>query len=553
MKNKQKYKAWVSLLLFVVISLVIYGISQKYYYREDLTAEGRYSLSENTYHFLKNINDDYEAEIFLTGELPYGFYKLQQATIEIIEELDRATPRKISHSLPKIETEKPETVAELTQRGIPYTSVNIKDKKGRLTQQLLFPALVLHNKEKEIVIPLLQNNPSLSGQENLNQSIANLEYELMNGLRMLEQKQFPTVAFLEGHGELSAAQTIDFAKSLAENYQVVRTKAEDINTNLAVLIIAQPRENFPENDKFAIDQYIMKGGKVLWLIDEVQVSKDSLRNNQAAMAFYKPLNIEDQLFTYGVRINPKLVLDRNADLVKINTALKGEPPRFTPLAWAYEPLLETNPFHPITKGLSPVRAIFANTIDTLSSETIEATPLLRTSTATRLENVPRLIEMKEIALMQETNFYNKANVLVGVLLEGKFPSIFKGRLAYTENTHFKKESPHSKMVVIADGNIIKNENRGSGETMQFLPLGFNPDYQYTHGNKTFLLNVIDYLCDDEGWLSLRNKEYTPATLHKAKAREERTFWQTINVLSPLLLVLLIGLGYTLYRKNKYSK
>lgn len=553
MKNKQKYKAWVSLLLFVVISLVIYGISQKYYYREDLTAEGRYSLSENTYHFLKNINDDYEAEIFLTGELPYGFYKLQQATIEIIEELDRATPRKISHSLPKIETEKPETVAELTQRGIPYTSVNIKDKKGRLTQQLLFPALVLHNKEKEIVIPLLQNNPSLSGQENLNQSIANLEYELMNGLRMLEQKQFPTVAFLEGHGELSAAQTIDFAKSLAENYQVVRTKAEDINTNLAVLIIAQPRENFPENDKFAIDQYIMKGGKVLWLIDEVQVSKDSLRNNQAAMAFYKPLNIEDQLFTYGVRINPKLVLDRNADLVKINTALKGEPPRFTPLAWAYEPLLETNPFHPITKGLSPVRAIFANTIDTLSSETIEATPLLRTSTATRLENVPRLIEMKEIALMQETNFYNKANVLVGVLLEGKFPSVFKGRLAYTENTHFKKESPHSKMVVIADGNIIKNENRGSGETMQFLPLGFNPDYQYTHGNKTFLLNVIDYLCDDEGWLSLRNKEYTPATLHKAKAREERTFWQTINVLSPLLLVLLIGLGYTLYRKNKYSK
>lgn len=537
----------------MIAGSVIYWISQTYYYRIDLTKERRYSLSQNTYDFLKDLNHDYEAEIYLSGELPYGFHKLQQATIEILEELDRETSQDISYVLPEIEPDNPKTVEQLTQRGLKYTSVNIKDKEGRLTQQLLFPALILHNQEKEVVIPLLQNNPALSGQENLNQSIANLEYELVNGLRMLEQEKLPTVAFLEGHGELLPAQTIDFATSLSENYNVIRATSQNLDTLIDALIIAKPNKDFPEDDKFSIDQYIMNGGKVLWLVDEVRVSKDSLRANQQVTAFYKPLNIEDQLFTYGIRINPQLVLDRNSDLVKVNTALKGEQPRFTALPWAYEPLLETNPFHVITKGLSPVRAVFANSIDTLSLQDIEPTPLLRTSTSTRLENVPRLIQMQEISRMQKPNFYNQSNITVGVLLEGNFSSVFKGRLAYTQQKNYKDKSSFNKMIVIADGDIIKNETRGSRASMQFLPLGYNIDYKYVHGNKTFLLNAIDYLCDDEGWLELRNKEYTPATLQKTKARAERTYWQLINVLFPLLFILIVGFVYSFYRKKKYSK
>lgn len=553
MSFSRTYKPLISLLLFLVTALCFYWFSQYHYYRIDLTKDGRYSLSENTHHFIKNITDDYNAEIYLSGELPYGFHQLQKATIELITELNNATSKQITYTIPEIDTQNPQQVQQLSQRGLQYTSVNIKDKEGRLTQQLLFPALVLHNTEKEVVIPLLKNNPALSGQENLNQSIAGLEYEITNGLRMLERKTLPLVGFLEGQDELTAAQTIDFAKSLAENYEIKRLEAKNIDDALSALIIAQPRKDFSEEDKFAIDQYIMKGGKVLWLIDEVAVSKDSLRAKQIATAFYKPLNIEDQLFTYGIRINPKLVLDMNGDLVKVNTATKGEQPRFTALPWAYEPLLETNPFHPITKGLSPVRAIFANSIDTVTTKNIEKTPLLRTSSATRLENVPRIIEMREIQYMQQTAFYTASNTNVAVLLEGKFPSVFKGRLTYTKRQNFKAQSVFNKMIVIADGNIIQNEVRGTGETMQFLPLGYNGDYQYTHGNKTFLLNAIDYLCDDEGWLALRNKEYTPALLNKSKSRTERTFWQFLNTLLPLFLTFSVAAIYAVFRRRKYGK
>ncbi len=540
MRTKKLHIRLRPLLIFMGIALVLYWFSSLFYFRIDLTQEGRYSLSEQSKNFLKNIDTDYEVEIYLSGELPYGFHKLQEATVALIEELNYSSAHKISYNFPEIDTQNTEQVQKLTQRGLQYASVNIKDKNGRLTQQVLFPALVLHNSENEVVIPLLKNNQRLSGQENLNQSIAGLEYELLNGLRILERKKLAKVAFLEGQGELPPAETIDFAKSLAENYEVLRTRANTIDSTLSALIIAQPRKDFSEEDKFAIDQYIMNGGKVL-------------RSKQSAMAFYKPLNIEDQLFTYGVRINPQLTLDMNADLVKINTALRGEKPRFTPLPWAYEPLLETNPEHPITQGIAPVRAVFANSIDTIATKNIEKIPLLRTSASTRLENVPRIISMQEVQVMQEKDFYPTAFATVGILLEGKFPSVFKERLAYTRRANFKVESSPTKMLVIADGDIIKNETRGTSEAMQFLPLGYNSDYQYIHGNKTFLLNAIDFLCDDEGWLKLRNKDFTPALLNKTKARAERTFWQVLNVVLPLLLLLIFGTGYAFYRKWKFGK
>ncbi len=402
--NKQKHKEWRGFIAFLAISVLVIWASNHFHTRIDLTQEGRYSLSKQSTAFLKTLKTDYEAVIFLSGELPYSFQKLQDATTALIEEIDNASSHKITFEIVDVDTQNAEEVQQLAQRGLQYTSVNIKDKKGRLTQQILFPSLILHNADKEIAIPLLKNNPNLSGQENLNLSIASLEYELLNGLRMLEKDKLPKVAFLKGQGELAEYETLDFARSLAENYEIEQLQFNELDTNPAALIIAQPRKNFSEDAKFAIDQYIMRGGKVLWLVDEVQVSKDSLRNKQMATAFYKPLNIEDQLFTYGVRINPQLVLDMDGDLVKINTALKGEKPRFTALPWAYEPLLKMNPYNPITKGVAPVRAIFANSIDTIATPKIEKTVLLRTSTSTRLEKVPRIISMQEVQFMQQPEF-----------------------------------------------------------------------------------------------------------------------------------------------------
>ncbi len=382
-KRKNSYNSSLRYLLFALILIAFYGLSSIFYVRIDLTKEGRYSLSKQSKNFLQSLNTDYAADIYLSGDLPYSFHKLQEATISLLEELNKQSKRTISYHIIEIDTQNPSEMQALTRQGLQYTSVNIKDKKGRITQQILFPSLILHNKKKQVAVPLLKNNPNFSGQENLNHSIASLEYELLSGLRILERKKLPLVAFLKGQGELQKEQTIDFAKSLAENYQIIETQAKELSAKISALIVAQPRENFKEEDKFWVDQYIMNGGKVLFLIDEVAVSKDSLRANGSAMAFYKPLNIEDQLFSYGVRINPNLVLDLNADLVKINTALKGEPARFSPLPWSYEPLLEGNPSHPITKGIAPIRCIFANAIDTIANSKIKKTPLLKTSIATK--------------------------------------------------------------------------------------------------------------------------------------------------------------------------
>lgn len=546
-------KEYIRLGIGTLLILLLYFISQYFYFRIDLTNDSRYSLSENTKSLLKNTTKNYTIEIYLNGDLPYGFHKLRQATLEMIDEFNRDSQKRFLIEKKEVDRFDTQTIDNLLKRDVKYTSINIKDKNGKLTQQLIFPYLIIHNNKKEIAVNLLQNNPNLSGQENLNNSIANIEYQLTYALRMLERQEIPKIAFLEGHGELNAGETIDFAKSLSESYEVQRIQSSEIDTTFNVIIIAQPRIDFPETDKFAIDQYIMKGGKVLWLIDEVAVSKDSLQTKQETMAFYKPVNLEDQLFIYGTRINPDLVLDINADLVKVNTALKGEPARFSPMPWAYEPLLETNPEHPITKGLAPVRAIFANSIDIIALDNIKSTPLLRSSSTSRLEKVPRIITMKNISEMQSPSYFPHKNVNVAILLEGQFTSAFKGRLAYTQKAEYQEKSSPNKMIVIADGDIIKNETRGVGDEMQFLPLGYNPDYKYLHSNKIFLLNAIDYLVDDDNWYTLRNKEYNTPMLNKAKVRTERSFWQWFNLLIPLGIILLIGGGYNYIRRTKYRK
>lgn len=554
--NAPSIKKWdknIKSLLFFAGIILFYWLSQQYYFRVDLTQEQRYSLNKNTKTLLNKLKHKYTAEVYLAGDLPYGFHKLQKATKEIINELDRNTNTEIHYLQIQPDLQQKELVEKLINRGLQYTNVNIKDKKGKITQQLLFPSLILHNGKKEIAVSLLENNPKLSGQENLNNSIATLEYKLTNALRMLERKNKPTVAFLQGQGELDKTATLDFARTLSENYNISEIKATELDSTLNALIIARPRKDFTESDKFFIDQYIMHGGKTLWLIDEVEVSKDSLRLHQSTMAYYNPLNIEDQLFSYGVRINPDLLLDINADLIKVNTALKGNPPKFTPLPWAYEPLLETNPTNPITKDIPPVRAIFANSIDPLTVQGIKTAILLRTSQASRLKKVPRIIEMKEIQDMQNPNFYNKTNIPVAVLQEGVFPSVFSGRLAYNRKKNFRDKSIANKMIIVADGDLIRNETKGSGNNMQFLPLGYNADYKYTHGNKAFLINAIDYLCDEEGWMELRNKKYIPALLDKTEVRNHRDFWQWLNLLTPLLLLLLAGMGYKIYRIRKYKK
>ncbi len=552
MRTKQHYFIGKRILALLIILLVTGWLSQRFFFRLDLTEDGRYTLSENTKSFLSGLDKTYYCEIYLKGEIQHDLKKLRQAVEEMLDELNRYTKKgNILFEFVEFDETDPEEVEALVERGLKYTSVNVKDKNGKMTQELLFPGLILHDKNREIAVNFLQTDRSKSGQENLQSSMESLEYELTLALRMLQNRQPKKIGFLTGQGELDEWHTWDFSRSLAGMYNVARVTHTELKEQ-DVVIVAQPRKDFTEEVKYQLDQYVMRGGKLLWLVDEVVVSKDSLRENREATAFYEPLNIEDQLFTYGVRVNPELVLDGNGDLIPVNTALPGEQANYTPVPWYYEPLLETNPFHPITKGVALVKGEFVNSLDTIQNE-IEKTILLRTSGPSRLEQVPRIVDMSVLQKAQEPNFFFAPPRAVAVLLEGSFTSVFSGRLKYTGRANFKATSVPSKMIVVGDGDLIKNEMRGVGENRQYFPLGFNSHYQRVHGNKLFLLNAVDYLCDDEGWMELRSREMPLRLLNKKEVRTNRAYWQFVNTAIPILLVVCFGLIFNLYRRRKYRK
>lgn len=536
---------------------------QVYFFRIDFTAEKRYTLSENTKNLVKSLDNDLYFEIYLAGDLPHAFKKLQKASIEMIDELRAYSNVKIQYAL--INTadipnpqKRNEIFEQLTARGLKPTSLQERTSDGSLKQKIIIPGIIVHDTEKETSVHLLKNITGLSADENLNHSIESIEYELTKAIRLLQNKTPENIAFLTGHGELNEYEVADFTASLLQKYEVDRIAADQLNSsdkNYAALIIAQPRDEFSREDKYLIDQYLMNGGRILWLIDEVAVSMDSLSVKESTIAFYKPLNLEDQLFNYGVRINPDLILDIQAQLIPVQTALPGEKPKFTPAPWYYSPLLNAPDFHPITRKLNVIKAEFANSIDWVGENAnLTRTALLKSSEYTKLEKVPSLVSLEIVNKKVSPETFAAGSKNVAVLIEGKFNSAFKNRAWKGINQQkFKEESLPTKMIVISDGDIIKNRVRGVGNNRQIEALGYDRYSMKTYGNRDFLLNCVDYLCDNESWMELRSRQVKLRMLNKSKIRSERLFWQIFNVAVPLVVLLVFGLGWFLFRKHKYTK
>lgn len=553
------------IILFIIAVVAVYFISERHFFRIDLTSEKRYSLSENTQNLLGSLDDELKVNIYLDGDLNAGFLRLRKAVKEMLDEFDAYAGAKVHYTFENpsagaTNEERDKKYDELEKRGMRGILVHDRDQEGQAMQKVVFPWIEITYKGKSHPVNLLKNIPDKSGEENLNTSIETLEYEITDALRLMTTTQVPKVAFLEGHGEWVQPLVYDLTQELSHYYQVDRgtiTDDPNILDGYKALIIAAPTEKFTEKDKYVIDQYIMKGGKVLWLLDGARISLDSLATASQTIGVENDLNLSDQLFNYGARINADLVQDVQCLLIPVNTARMGDQPKYEPMPWYYSPLALAVPIHPISKNLAPVKTEFVSSIDFVNDELdVRKTPLLVTSTGTHVQNVPSIVSMDVVNVEKNGYYFNKHNIIVGAVLEGIFPSVFANRTVpagINTTESIKTESKPTKMVVIADGDLIRNDIQGKGENMNVLPLGYDRYMNQQFGNKEFLLNAVNYLTDDDGWMALRSREIKLRLLNKPAIIGQRTFWQIVNIALPLILLGLFGLTFNFVRKRKYTK
>lgn len=563
LQQKQKpIKLQLKKLLFLFIILLGLSIvSKNFFFRIDLTTEKRYSLSPISKELLNELDAPVVVDFFLAGELPSGFRNLQKAVEEKIQDINAYSDHRFYFNLTNpydySSDERDDLFEQLMNMGLQPTDLRLTTDEGTSTN-LIFPGAVITYKDYSVGVNLLKNNTSLGAEINLNNSIETLEYEIMRAIQQLIGKQKEEVAFLTGQGELSEAETYSIRLALSENYTIKDRSAEELlqlDTLPKALIIADPTIAFEEKDKFYIDQYLMRGGNIMWLVDPVQVSLDSLSMGESTIAFPKDLNLNDQLFRYGVRLNTDLVQDADCIRIPVRSSVGGSSSGYISAPWYYSPLLYPSDSHELSRDLTQLKSEFVSTIDTVGRDPdIKKTVILHSSDYSRVEVTPLEVSLQIINTPVTNSYFNQQQVPVGVLLEGVFPSVFQNRMINEFNTLgidvITKSSP-AKMIVLADGSLIANKVSNRNGQLQTLPVGYDDYSGTTFGNKEFLVNAVNYLCDDTGIMSLRSRVFKIRLLDKVQITDEKLFWQLLNVLLPLVFIALLGLVFNLVRMKKY--
>jgi ABC-2 type transport system permease protein len=449
-----------------------------------------------------------------------------------------------------------QTIQDLESRGVEPTNLSVKTDNG-LTQKLIFPVAMVSSGGKEIAVNLLQSRIGLSDDEVLNNSIQNLEYGFSSAIKKVSADGKPEIGFTEGHNELSDLQLADALKSLSDGYDVGRVDLKTIPFDglmkIKLLVIPKPDKPFTELEKFKIDQYLMRGGRLLWTIDQVSAELDSMQGHgNEQLAFPKKLNLDDQLFVYGVRINYDLIADINCAQIPVTTGNVGGQAQIQMVPWLFYPILMPLSKHPIVKNLEGIMSEFASTIDTLAIKNVKKTVLLQSSPFNKKLPAPRLISLQALEQEPDPKAFHSDPKTVAVLLEGKFVSDFLNRPvpdSLKEPIAQLPQSVPTKMIVISDGDIFKNQVAADGSP---YPLGYDHYSQQNFGNKNLLLNIADYMTDDSGLISLRNKEIQIRLLDRARIRSEKLYWQLLNTILPLCLVLIFAIFQHYIRKRKYA-
>ncbi|MDR3654092.1 MAG: gliding motility-associated ABC transporter substrate-binding protein GldG [Paludibacter sp.] len=550
-------------LFFLICIIVLVIISYFYFFRIDLTSDKRYSISEQTKNLMGKISSPLEVVVYLDEDLNPGFQHLKKSTSELLDELSVYSNKSITvkfenPSLADNQDEREKKYAELQARGMTPTAVYERDKEGKSIQKIIFPWIEINYKNRKVPVCLLKNILGNSGDENLNISVENLEFEITDGIRRLVNTEVTKIAFIEGHGELTEDETFDISKSLSRYFEIDRGVLANnaaILNNYKVIIIAKPTQPFSESDKYIIDQYIMNGGRVLWLIDGVRIAKENLSTVGLSPAMALDVNLDDQLFRYGVRINPVLLQDVQCISVPVNIAPENAVPQFEPTPWYFAPLLLASPEHPVTRNITEVSSEFCSGIDLVGENNqVKRQLLLATSDNTHIVGTPSTIDMGQKLNPTDKTYFNLGYVPVAVAMEGNFDSDFENRLTpkgLINTLPFRKQSVNTRQIVVADGDIIRNEINAKDSAA--IPLGFDRYMNQQFGNKEFIQNAVLYLADDEGWMQLRSRTLKLRLLNKKITNEDRLTWQLVNVFVPIGFLLIFGILYQIVRKRKYTR
>lgn len=563
-KNQPNIKKIFKIVLFILV--VNFG-SQFFFKRFDLTEDKRYTLSETSISILKNIKEPLYVDVFLEGNFPGEFKKLQTETQQLLEEYKAYNSNIIFQFVNPLENpdERDQIMQSFIERGLTPMNVTVDDK-GKQTQEIVFPWAVINYGKNSTKVPLLKNMMGASTAEKIVNSVQHLEYAFANGFNTVSKSKEKKIAVIKGNGEVEDYQLADLLKTVRENYHIAPFTLDSVATNpiktekelkkYDLIIITKPTEAFSDSEKQVLDQYVVNGGKSIWLVDHVSMEMDSLMTTGENLAFPKDLNLNDLFFKYGIRIKPDLVKDLLATPIALATGDQGNATQYTQYPWLFSPMVypvlakENEKLNPIISNLDAIKFEFTNPIELLKND-IKKTILLQSSPYSKSVGTPLPINLSMVEERPEQkDFSNFGNLPLAVLLEGKFNSVFQNRITPFKDPDFSAIGKNTSMIVVSDGDIIKNQIDKNGVPLE---LGYDKWTNYMYANKEFLLNCINYLLDDNGLINIRNKEVHVPILDKEKVYANYTTTQIITVGIPMLLLLLFGITFTYIRKSKYTK
>lgn len=562
--------------IHTIILILINVIASFLYFRLDLTQENKFSIDNASKEMLSQVDDILYIKVYLDGEFPAGFVQLKNATYNLLEEFSNYSEFiefEFINPSDRDETSKNKLYKQLIDQGLKPTNLEIRQKDGT-SQKIIFPGAVINYKGKSVSLNFLLNQFGSKAEVSLNSSIENLEFEFSKSIFKLINDKSKKVAFLEGNGQLNDSYLSDINNSLGttrnslseffsveffnlKEYELDQNNNPNLNKQLTkiqeydALIIAKPTIPFNELDKFVLDQYIMNNGKILWLVDGVAMDMDSLKTTSSySTALPLSLNLDDMMFKYGIRINSDLIMDMQSDQIPIVIGQNGDIPQTKLFPWVYNPLFISKLKHPIVKNLDAIKSSFVSTIDTVKSLGIIKTPLLFCSPYSKVVKSPHRVSLNILNSEPNIKSFTTKDKISAILLEGKFNSVFENRLTPTSDIKYNNISGENKMIVVSDGDIIKNHVNSKGLS---YPLGYNyfNKSQY-NGNKDFIINCMHYLLGNEDLININSKQYTIRLLDRNKVIDDKLKWQLINFLLPLIIISALYFSVSFLRKRKYK-
>ena len=550
----------------VAALLLLNFVAQRFFFRLDLTQEKRYTMSGATKQLLGQLKEPVSVTVYLSGDFPPAFRRLEQAVRENLTEMQVYGGANFSYvfvdpSAAGTEAGRNQFYETLLKKGLKPTNLG-SNENGKRVEKLVFPWAVVQAGGQTRNVLLLRGNQAAPPEQRLNQSMEGLEYELVSAVRQVAPTagSRPRIGIIDGHGELPNIELADILTSWSQSYDVFRvdlSKVQDLRGNLSAVVVAKPTRPYSEEDKFKLDQFLTHGGRALFFVDALRVDLDSVSRNGASLATPYDLNLDDLFFRYGVRLNPNLLLDLNSGQIPLVTGMEGNKPKIEPLPWQLYPLINRfNPTSPITRNLDAVLLRFAGNIDTVKAQGVRKTSLMTTSRYTRVLPAPVPINFNDARLEPDPKKYQNSYQSVGYLLEGQFRSLFANR-ARPGTTQYQPDQDATarpgKLLVISDGDFGRNDVDIKAKPPRPLRLGYDRLANTEFANREFILNATDYLLDETGLIAVRGKQITLRPLDKVQLAEHRRAWQFLNLGLPLLLLALFGAGRAWWRQRRYAR